>query len=98
MGNIAQIYAEAIRKPKEEQKEQPKQEDAAHAQLRLSWENSTITKELLDTIDMQIDVLVVEAISHAVAYPIHKNLDGILQALVRADTLIKTKAKMIERK
>lgn len=97
MGNLAKLYTELTSVKKEDKPEestQSKEEDAAHYQARIMWENSTITKEFLASIDFNLDVLMVEAIRGAITYPTHNNHAKIIQALVRADSLIKIKQQL----
>lgn len=93
MPNIAKIYTDATKVPKESDTDKPldvpHEEDAAHYQARQNWLRSDITKEYKEALEKEMAELLNLAVTYAVTYPQHKNVDQIIHALVRVDIINK---------
>ena len=69
-------------------------EDAAHAQMKQNWLNSSATEIMVKKLHLQIDNLVAQSILQAITYPSHGNHQQIIQNLIRVSELQKTLAEI----
>lgn len=90
MGNLSEIYHTHIT-----QKEfggNPSKDERLnfeHEQLRVNWLNSTITLEMISSINKEIEENMLLALSLANNYAVNKNADKIVQTLNHINTLKK---------
>ena len=86
--NTSKIYSQAIgRVPKEEQ--QIEKEDAASAQAKFDWLQSTITQQMFKELSDEVQLLLNQAVDMSVSYHEKKNHEQIINTLVRVATLRK---------
>jgi len=92
--NLPKLYTDLTTKPKEDSADvdKPKgpepEEDAAHFQARMHWLASSITRELKTDNEKKANEYLSLAMSLADSYGTHRNPDSIINALVKARTLL----------
>lgn len=95
MANLAKLYTDATRLPKEvkednsKESEDSKQQSQANETFKLNWLGQPQTKDFFEKVEDDINNLLHEAVNLAVQYPQTNNHDGIVNRLVRVDTLRK---------
>ena len=86
---IGKIYRDAImpsiiEEPKEVKVEQ-KEEGAVTQQIKIQWLASSVTEELIKSLEIKKEELLNKAINFAITFSEHKNHDRIIDALIRYD-------------